>query len=258
VQALGQGGVPFATTFLIEGIGWRGALAVQGLATLALLPLALLIRRPPPADAASPAAAAAETRPPIPPNLLVAAMSLAALGCCTCMSVPLMHLVPLIEGRGFSAPQAGNVLFLMLIAAIGGRVAFGALADRTAPLFAWFAASAWQTALVFFFTQVPGLGGLTFFAMIYGFGYGGVMTGVLVSVSRLVPPSRRAASLGIVLAFAFAGHGLGGFQGGLFFDLTGSYSAGYLNAVFAGLANLSILAALIFTLRRRTGSPLAA
>jgi hypothetical protein len=47
-QAVGQGGVPFGTTYLIEAMGWRGALVAQGLISLAVLvPLALLLREPP-------------------------------------------------------------------------------------------------------------------------------------------------------------------------------------------------------------------
>ncbi|MHA1548483.1 MAG: MFS transporter, partial [Alphaproteobacteria bacterium] len=47
-QAVGQGGVPFGTAFLIEALGWRDAFAVQGIIALAILvPLALLMRAPP-------------------------------------------------------------------------------------------------------------------------------------------------------------------------------------------------------------------
>ncbi|HUE86464.1 MAG TPA: MFS transporter, partial [Vicinamibacterales bacterium] len=47
-QAVGQGGVPFGTAFMIEALGWRGAFSALGIITLALLvPLALLTREPP-------------------------------------------------------------------------------------------------------------------------------------------------------------------------------------------------------------------
>ena len=64
-------------------------------------------------------------------------------------------------------------------------------------------------------------------------------------------PSRRAASMGVVSAFAYLGHGLGGWQGGFFFDLTGAYGWTYANAAFAGIANLIVVGSLWFTIRQR-------
>ncbi len=46
--------------------------------------------------------------------------------------------------------------------------------------------------------------------------------------------SRRAWALGIVTMFGWLGHGIGGYQGGYFFDMTGNYSLTYANAAIAG------------------------
>jgi MFS family permease len=69
-QALGQGGVPFATAYLIEAFGWRGAFLVLGLASLILMvPLALLVREPP---RGAGVVLRTEGAPPVPPKLAVA------------------------------------------------------------------------------------------------------------------------------------------------------------------------------------------
>jgi len=248
-HGLGQGGVPFAAALLIDSLGWRGAMAVLGIATLALLlPLALLVRRPP---AAAVRAAAAESPATLPAALVIVAMSIAVLGCCTGMAVPLMHLVPLVQGCGFTAPQAGSVLFTLMIAAVAGRVAFGQLADMIGAIPAYLTSVAWQTLTVFAFTQLSSLEAFYVLAPIYGFGYGGVMTGVLTSTQALTPANRRAAATGIVLAFAWLGHGLGGWQGGLFFDLTRSYDLSFANAVLAGIVNLVVMSMILIVLLRR-------
>ena len=70
-------------------------------------------------------------------------------------------------------------------------------------------------------------------------------------VRILTPLSRRASALGIVLLFAWIGHGIGGYQGGFFFDLTGDYNLAYANAAFAGALNLIIVGSLYYTLKRR-------
>ncbi|SNS29552.1 MFS transporter [Tropicimonas sediminicola] len=249
-QALGQGGMPLAGAFLIEALGWRDALAVQGLFTLvALVPLALLLRDPP--ETGNGAVLSDQTPSGLPNGLITAWLSLAVLFCCTCMAVPLMHLVPLIQGCGFPAPEASGVLFSMLMVAILGRVAFGRLADMIGAVPAYLVASGWQTTLVFGFTLLGRLDSFYVYAAIYGFGYAGVMTTLLVTVRNLSAPARRASSLGIVIAFAYLGHGLGGWQGGLFYDATGAYSWTFANAAFAGIANLVIVGALWLTINRR-------
>jgi MFS family permease len=257
-QAIGQGGVPFVAAILIGSIGWRNAFTTMGvIMLLALIPLAMLIRQPPQGvSISSPGNATQrdESPVPLPPNVVVAWLSIAVLFCCTCMSVPLMHLVPLIQDRGIPLEAAGSVLFVMLIAAIAGRIAFGKLADMVGAIQAYWFASFWQTLLVFYFVQIESLNSFYVFAIIFGFGYAGVMTGLLVCVRMLTPLSRRASALGIVLLFAWLGHGIGGYQGGFFFDLSGDYSLAYANAALAGIINLIIVAALFYTIKRRTAA----
>ncbi|MCV2868458.1 MFS transporter [Defluviimonas sp. WL0002] len=251
-QAIGQGGIPFANAILIDALGWRGALLALGVFSLvSLVPLALLVRKPEPAPAAV-GRAIAEPSPSIPLPHVVVLMSAAVLFCCSLMSVPLMHLVPLIQGCGVPAPEAGSVVFVMMIAAIFGRVAFGRLSDMIGAVPAYLAASAWQTALVFVFTTIDDLGLFYLFAPIYGFGYAGVMTGVLTSIRALTPAESRAGATGIILAFAWAGHGLGGYLGGLFFDLSGTYVLTFAVAVGAGVVNLVLVTTLFLMVRKGT------
>jgi MFS family permease len=250
-QAIGQGGMPFSGAFLIEFFGWRGSLATQGMLTLVVgLPLAWFLRSPPAAESGS-ARLSHESPTGLPNAVVVAWISFAIIFCCTTMAVPLMHLVPLAQESGLTATDASSVLFLMLLAAIAGRVAFGQIADMIGALPAWLLASGWQTLLVFGFTTMDGLREFYVYAVIYGFGYAGVMTSVLVTVRNFAAPARRASSMGIVLAFGFMGHGIGGWQGGIFYDLTGSYTWTYTNAVISGFINLVIICALWWAFTRR-------
>jgi MFS family permease len=250
-QALGQGGVPFASSFLIEAYGVQGALGVTGLVMLAVMtPLSLLMRPAPALEVARSIAEFDAEETAIPYNVVIFRMSAAVLLCCTCMSVPLMHLVPLIQDVGFPAEQASSVIFAMMVSAIVGRIVFGKLADIIGAVPAYMAATAWMTAMVFGFVWLKSLNIFYVYAVVYGFGYSGVMTGVLTSVRALTPAQRRGAAMGIIGMFGWFGHAIGGYQGGLLFDLTGAYDAPYAIAAVAGVLNLIIVSTLLRRSRR--------
>jgi MFS family permease len=247
-QAVGQGGVPFVSAYLIDQFGWRGAMTALGAATLAvLLPLAAGMRDAPAAVAASGVAQV----PPVPPTIAVPVLSAAVFFCCACMAVPLMHLMPLIQGFCIAATDAGGVMFAMLLAAILGRIAYGKLCDMIGPLQSWAVASILQTLGVLAFTQFTSLQGFMIFGIVYGFAYAGVMTSILVSVRALTPAHRRGALMGIILACAWVGHAVGGYQGAAAFDLTGSYAGGFLIGSAAGVLNLALVCTLLLFARPR-------
>jgi MFS family permease len=249
-QAMGQGGVPFVSSFLIKAFGVNGAFGATGLFMLVtLVPLAMLLRQPPAAPAGRTASGPVNDAAQIPVRTVIIRMSIATILCCSCMSVPLMHLVPLIQDRGFAAEQASSVIFVMLLVAIAGRLAFGRLADMIGAVPAYMTATAWMTLMVFGFIYIDSLSGFYTYAVIYGFGYAGVMTGVLVTMSVLTPTASRASAVGIVTMFAWFGHAIGGYQGGALYDLTGSYTLAYALAAIAGVLNLIVVSTLYWKSR---------
>lgn len=241
-QAVGQGGVPFLSAFLIERLGWRGAMTTLGIVILAvLIPLAACMRDAPAAGAAGNAA----QPPPITTSIAVPLLSAAVFFCCACMALPLMHLMPLIQGFCIPATEAGGVMLAMLLSAILGRIAYGKLCDIIGPIRSWAVASLLQTAGVVAFTQFTSLRGFLIFAVVYGFAYAGVMTSLLVSARALTPAHRRGGFMGIILAFAWLGHAFGGYQGAAVFDVTGSYANGFLIGAAAGALNLALVGLLL-------------
>lgn len=248
-QALGQGLVPYGAGYLIETSGWQNAMTYFGIiAAVTLVPLSFVMLEPPKVGTANAVDGGSQG---LYSKLLLPALSIAVLGCCAGMAVPLMHLVPLIQAVCNVGAEAGGPLLLMLVTAIAGRIFFGRLADMIGPLRAWMAATAWQTALMLGFLTLGSLQSFWLFAPLYGFGYGGVMTGVLVSVRALTPSSRRASATGIVLSFAWLGHAVGGWQGGLTFDVTGAYNWAFANATMFGLINLVIVGAIYLSVQRK-------
>jgi predicted MFS family arabinose efflux permease len=245
-QAVGQGGVPFLSAYLIELLGWRGAMVALGAITLVVLvPLAASMRDAP----ASASAGSVVQIPPIPPGVAVPILSAAVFFCCACMAVPLMHLMPLIQGFCIASTDAGSVMFAMLLAAILGRVAYGKLCDLIGPVQSWAVASILQSVGVLAFTQFASLRGFMLFGVVYGFAYAGVMTSLLVAARALTPADRRGALMGVILAFAWLGHAVGGYQGAVVFDMTGSYANGFVIGAAAGAINLMLLGLLLLLAR---------
>ncbi len=255
-RALGTGVVPFIAGYLISVFGWRGAYITLGIFALAvLIPLALLVRKPPALQKAAAASHEAPSAPeesfPVSPWAANTWLSVAAVFCCMCMATPLVHVVALAQDRGIDAQEAAGILLLISLASFMGRIAYGKIADHVGGLRAYLLASLAQSILVFWFTQMTSLASFYVLALFFGFFYSGVMICLVVCVREFTPPHMRGVSTGVVFFFAWTGMGIGGYQAGFFFDLTGAYTVSFLNAALAGVVNLAILLSLRRFIARR-------
>ena len=262
IRGLGQGLIPFVGGLAIASSGWRDAyMLLGGFCLVGLLPLAFFIKDPPWLDEdkeSSRTLGVAELQAdyPIAPTTVVMWLSVAAIGCCVCMGTAMVHVVALAEDAGVNSQEAAWIILLIYLAGFFGRIATGKLADNIGAIRAYWLASFCQTALIFGFTQIDTLTVLLVYAAIFGFGMSGVMTGLVVCVRELIPIHVRGLSNGIVIFAAWAGMGLGGYQGGLFYDWTGSYIIPFANAAVFGLMNLLTVGAL-FIFHQRKSSALA-
>ena len=260
-RALGQGLIPLLAGTLIVLYGWRSAYVILGAVSfLTLLPLTLLLREPPGMAALKAAARAGKSIGAEPlsisPKTLVTWICAAVVFCCFCMSTALMHVVAMAQDRGVSPQAAASVLTVIFTVGFFGRILSGKLADRIGSIQSYFLLSLSQTVLVFWFTRMDSLAGFYTMGVLFGLGFSGVMTCVIVCVQRLTPMHSRGISQALVSFFAWIGMGLGGWQGGFLFDLTGSYTLPFAMAAGAGGINLLIVAGLHYRMTRKPG-PLA-
>lgn len=246
--AIGQGLVPYLTRLMITEFGWRDAALCLGVGYLVILVPLLFLLRPAPVIGHS---AEGVYRPDtnlwgVPHATSIPWLAVAGFFCCVCMAVPLVHLVPLGIDLGCSPQTAAGLLLSLMIAGVFGRLFFGWLADRTGGLPAYFLASLAQTSVVFWFTQTSNIALLFQLSVLFGFGFAGVMTCLLICAREAAPLRISGAAMAIVSTMAWIGMGIGSYQAGYFYDLTGAYVLSYGNAALAGLANLAVVALLIW------------
>lgn len=252
--AFGQGIVPYVARLLITEFGWRDAmLALGGGFLVILLPLIFLLR---PAPAATQPAGQVGPHDVnlwnVPHAITLPWLALAALFCCICMAVPQVHLVPLGIDLGCSPQTAAGLLLTVMVTAVFGRLFFGWLADRTGGLPAYFLASLAQTSVVFFFTQTTSVATLYQLSVLFGFGFAGVMTCLLICAREAAPIRLSGFAMAAVATVGWVGMGFGSYQAGYLYDLSASYRLSFAIAAVAGMANLLVVAALYWYRRERS------
>lgn len=249
--AVGQGVLPVLVERLIAAFGWREAVLALGLAILATCAPLMATIAPSPSP------------PPVPPDEAGCAahapsgaeatlwLSAAAFFCCACMAVPLVHLVSLVCEAGHAASTGAGLLLAVMITGAASRIAVGALADRVGGLATYLGAGALQAGSVFFFAASGDLAILAPVGVVFGIGFAGTMTSLLILTRESVPAAAVGRATGIAGIFAWLGMGAGGALGGVAYDATGSYVAPFAIAAVAGAVNLAILIGFGIVRRRR-------
>ena len=227
-------------------VGWRGTFlhfAVFGAVTM--IPAAILLRPRPPI--------AVSDRPPgairtderrvlaLPPHVAQVMLWIAVIGCCTAMSVPIVHLVSHVTDQGYTLEQGARVLSVLFVAAFLSRLGFGMLADRIGPVRTLLIGSVSMAAMLLAFAFTTSYTGLFIAALLFGLGFSGVMPCYPLIIRHLFPVSQLGGRIAAQYMFAAGGMALGGWLGGVFFDLTGSYSSAFLVAFGFNAVNLAVM-----------------
>ncbi len=240
--AVGQGLIPYFSGLIIETDGWRAAYYFMAIIYLAIaIPAALFIRESPWREQARTSTEEEPRDFPLSEKEAITWLCSAVIFCCICMSVPIVHLVPLLTDAEFTIEFATSVLMVLMFCGAFGRILGGKLGDMIGALPAYMLMSLGQTVSVIWFPYVTNPIGLYLLAAFFGFTYSGVMSSILVTTRMVVSAkfAGRANSLGSF--FGWTGMGMGGFLGGYFFDLYGDYFWSFAFASFMGAINLLIL-----------------
>jgi MFS family permease len=91
----------------------------------------------------------------------------------------------------------------------------------------------------------------------FGLFQGGIVPAYAIIIREHFAPGEAGARVGTVLMFTLLGMALGGWMSGKAYDLTGSYTAAFVNGIAWNLVNLSIAAWLLLRVRGLPGRPSA-
>ena len=250
--AIGQAFIPHLSGILIESSGWKMAyVSLAIIYILISLPIAFLIKESPWRINARNQEEEEDRNFPLSEKEVVSWISVAVIFCCICMSIPIMHLVPLLTDKGFSLEFATSVLMILMICGAFGRILGGMLGDYIGALPGYILMSLGQTIFVVWFPHLISPTSIYVLAALFGFTYSGVMSSILVCTRIMVSAKFGARAMSLTSLFGWIGMGLGGFLGGYFFDIYGDYSWAFAFAGITGIANLFILALFFMNIRRR-------
>ena len=250
--AIGQAFIPHLSGILIESSGWK--LAYVNLAIIYIvisLPIAFLIKESPWRISARNQEEQEERNFPLSETQVVAWISIAVIFCCVCMSIPIMHLVPMLTDKGFSLEFATSVLMILMICGAFGRILGGMLGDYIGALPAYILMSLGQTIFVVWFPHLISPAFIYVLAALFGFTYSGVMSSILVCTRMMVSAKFGARAMSLTSFFGWIGMGSGGFLGGYFFDIYGDYNWAFTFAGLSGIINLFILFLFFMIIRKR-------
>ena len=241
---------------LIASIGWRSTHAGIGIASgvaIVLIGLIAMRGRAPDARAAASAVAGNNATGALGLSFfsLQVLLCVASVCCCVAMSMPQVHIVAYCGDLGYGVAHGADMLAVMMAAGIVSRIGSGFIADRVGGLRTLLLGSVLQGTALALYLYYNGLVSLYVVSALFGLFQGGIVPSYAIIVREYFPPQQAGARVGIVLMTSMFGMALGGWLSGLIFDLTGSYSAAFLNGIGFNVVNLTIVLWLLS--RRRAG-----
>ncbi len=236
--ALGAVIGPPLAGFLIAAHGWRTSFAALGITILIVMLLgALPLRRAPGHIAATGNGAVQQGLGIQHEGMSVHAAVrswkfwrlFAAIFCLGFAVFGIMvHTAPHVTDLGFTPATGANVLAVMGIACIAGRIVLGRALDRIGSRKGLILGFAVMALSLFLLTFSTSLGALYVFAVLFGFAFGACVTCESPIVADLFGLRSHGVLLGIIACGFTFGGGVGPFVMGYIFDVLARYQTAFL------------------------------
>ena len=234
---------------MFDAQGWRESFIDLALLTLILMALLSLLLYPKPTTNVQLTTAGSNnsnlTNSAISAGSLQSLICLAGFGCCVAMAMPQIHIVPYVMDLGHPAMRGAEMLGLMLGFGIISRIGSGWLSDRIGGVATLLLGSTLQLAVLIAFLTGNSLVFLYGISIAFGLSQGGIVPSYTIILRAFFPPKQAGWRISTSFLFTVAGMAFGGWVAGLLYDLTGSYTVSFLNAIGFNILNLWIAATLL-------------
>jgi len=254
---IGLGGalVPMLAVWLIERVGWQGALQVLGaLIIVVALPLALVVKESPDGSAGrtpspeppAPSAVGPLFRTPAFYLLLLGSMcSIAAVGGTN------QHLKLFLSlDHGYSQGAAAKIVSLVLFSSLAGRLGMGWLADRFPKKYVMLLIYLLVASAIPLLLLTDVRGAIYPFAVVFGLGLGGEYMVIPLMAGELFGVRVLGRTMGVVLAADGVAEAVAPWLVGRMRDVSGTYATG-----FGALIACAVTGAIAIALLPRASSP---
>jgi len=234
--------------YFVETDGWRATYAGIGVfCLLAMTPLALMLRTPPPDEARIRANGGTSSQGDevlaigLSPRALQILLVIAGLGCCVAMSMPQVHIVAYCVDLGYEAARGAEMLSVMLAGGVVCRLSSGWLADKIGGVRTLLLGSVLQCVALFLYLPFDGLVSLYIVSLVFGLAQGGIVPSYAVIVREYLPVAYAGRAIGVIIMSTVLGMALGGWLSGAVYEVTGSYTAAFLNGIGWNLINILVM-----------------
>ena len=97
-----------------------------------------------------------------------------------------------------------------------------------------------QCVALVVYLMADGLTSLYLASALFGLFQGGIVPSYAIIVREYFPPREAATRVGLAVSSTIVGMALGGWMGGVLFDMTGSYRAAFINGIAWNVLNAAI------------------
>ena len=179
------------------------------------------------------------------PQMIVILLCVAVVGCCTAMSMPLVHLPNYMAVKGFSLSDGALLLAILMATSMVARICWGFVCDYLGGLRTLFLTSSIQALGLVGIAFSDGFVALYGVAILFGLGFGGILPCYPVILREHLSPERLGFRVGLIVLFGATGMGLGPEIAGRTFAELGTYFPGFAAGFLANVLNLILIGTII-------------
>jgi predicted MFS family arabinose efflux permease len=167
------------------------------------------------------------------------------------MGLPQTHLIAFCSDLGILPNHGAAMLSMLLGTGFLCRQLWGFFSDRAEGLATLVVCSAIQVSALSAFLLTQDEIGLFTVSTLFGLGFSGLVPAYVLVLRQFYPVREAGWRIPALLLASGSGMAIGGWIGGVFYDMFGYYGQAFLAAIIANLLNFAIVATLFVLLPSR-------